>query len=351
MARPSIAIVGTGSMGSLHARVLHDSARADLAVVVESQEHVGRAVAGRHGAAWVSCLDDLPAVDAVVIAAATPAHHGLALQAIDAGLPLLVEKPLADDLTRCQEIVDAAARADVPLMCGLLERYNSAVVTAARLARDPVHVSAVRHSPYAPRIRTGVAWDLLVHDVDIALRLMQDEPSATTAKLGYFHPGSAVGAEDMAEALMSFPGGRLASVSASRIGQQKIRSLRITEVDRAIEVDLLRQSVTIYRHVDAEIATEDGLGYRQQTVIEIPALVQLGEPLAVQLDRFVDLLEGRVDAAAERESILPAHRVVDAVVASASVPPGDPHAPAASGGGVGVLPQAPRGASGLSSTA
>ena len=77
MARPSIAIVGTGSMGSLHARVLHDSARADLAVVVESQEHVGRAVAGRHGAAWVPSLDDLPAVDAVVIAAATPAHHAL----------------------------------------------------------------------------------------------------------------------------------------------------------------------------------------------------------------------------------------------------------------------------------
>jgi predicted dehydrogenase len=295
-------------------------ARPSIAVVVESQEDVGRTVAGRYDADWVPTLDDLPAVDAVVIAAATSAHHALALQAIDAGLPLLVEKPLADDLTRSQEIVDAAAKADVPLMCGLLERYNSAVVTAARLARDPVHVSAVRHSPYAPRIRTGVAWDLLVHDVDIALQLMQDEPSAVTAKLGYFHPGSAVGAEDMAEALMSFPGGRLASVSASRIGQQKIRSLRVTEVDRAIEVDLLRQSVTIYRHVDAEAATEDGLGYRQQTVIEIPALVQLGEPLAVQLDRFVDLLEGRVDVAAERESIMPAHRAVGAVVASASVP-------------------------------
>ena len=299
-------------MGSLHARVLHASARADLAVVVEPHEDVGRAVADRFGVGWVPTLDEVPAVDAVVSAAATPAHHGLALQAIDAGLPLLVEKPLADDLTRCEEIVDAAARTELPLMCGLLERYNSAVVTAARLAREPVHVSTVRHSPYAPRIRTGVAWDLLVHDVDIALQLMQDEPSAVAAKLGFFHPGSAVGAEDMAEALMSFPGGRLASVSASRIGQQKIRSLRITEVDRAIEVDLLRQSVTIHRHVDAEAASEDGLGYRQQTVVEIPALVQL--------DRFVDLLEGVGDVAAERKSIMPAHRAVDAVLASAPVP-------------------------------
>ncbi|TFV64166.1 Gfo/Idh/MocA family oxidoreductase [Geodermatophilus sp. DF01-2] len=319
MARPSIAVVGTGSMGSLHARVLHNSGRADLAVVVEPRQEVGRTVADRFGAAWAPDLDGLSGIDAVIIAAATHAHHGLALQVIDAGLPLLVEKPVADDLAKSQEIVDASEKADLPLMCGLLERYNSAVVTAAQLTREPVHVSAVRHSPYAPRIKTGVAWDLLVHDVDIALRLIGDEPTAVDATLGYFHPASVPGAEDMAESLLSFAGGRMASVSASRIGQQKIRSLRITEVDRAIEVDLLRQSVTIYRHVDAEAATEDGPGYRQQTVIEIPTLVQMGEPLAAQLDRFVDLVEGRVDAAQERASIMPAHRVVGAVVASAPV--------------------------------
>ena len=317
MARPSIAVVGTGSMGSLHARVLHNSSRADLAVVVEPREDVGRAVADRFGAAWAPDLSGVSGVDAVVVAAATQANHGLALQVIEAGLPMLVEKPVADDLAKSQEIVDASAKADLPIMCGLLERYNSAVVTAAQLTRDPVHISAVRHGPYAPRIKTGVAWDLLVHDVDIALRLIGDEPTSVEAKLGYFHPSSVPGAEDMAETLLSFPGGRMASVSASRIGQQKVRSLRITEVDRAIEVDLLRQSVTIYRHIDGDAATEDGLGYRQQTVIEIPALVQMGEPLGAQLDRFVDLIEGKVDAAAERASIMPAHRVVGAVVATA----------------------------------
>ena len=64
------------------------------------------------------------------------------------------------------------------------------------------------------------------------------------------------GAEDVVETLLSFPGGRMASVSASRIGQQKVRSLRITELDRVIEVDLLRPSVTIYRHIDSDAATE-----------------------------------------------------------------------------------------------
>jgi predicted dehydrogenase len=307
---PAIAVVGAGSMGALHARVVQSSARAELAVVVEPCEEVGRTVAGRFGARWAPDLSGLAGVDAVIVAAATSAHHRIALDVIAAGLPLLVEKPMADSLAAGEEIVASAAAAGLPIMCGLLERYNSAVVTAARLTRDPVYVSALRHSPYAPRIPTGVAWDLLVHDVDIALGLLGGEPASVDARFGYFHPHSLAGAEDLAEVQLAFPGGQLASLSASRIGQRKIRSLTISEVDRAIEVDLLRQTVTIYRHVDSEAASDDGLGYRQQTVIEIPAIVSLGEPLAVQLSHFVDLVEGAADADAEREAILPAHRVV-----------------------------------------
>jgi predicted dehydrogenase len=319
VAVPSIAVVGAGSMGALHARVVQTSSRAELAVVVEPRECVGRAVAQRYGARWAPDLSGLDGVHAVVVAAATSAHHPIALDVIDAGLPLLVEKPVADSLARSEEVVTAAAAAGLPVMCGLLERFNSAVVTAARLTRDPVYVSALRHSPYAPRIPTGVAWDLLVHDVDIAVRLLGAEPASLDARFGYFHPSSLAGAEDLAEVQLAFPGGQLASLSASRIGQRKIRALTITEVDRAIEVDLLRQTVTIYRHVDSEAASDDGLGYRQQTVIEIPAIAPLGEPLAAQLSHFVDLVEGAADADAEREAILPAHRVVARALETAAV--------------------------------
>jgi predicted dehydrogenase len=310
VAVPSIAVVGVGSMGALHARVVRSSARAELAVVVEPREAIGRAVAEQFGVRWAPDLSGLGDADAVIVAAATDAHHPIALEVLAAGLPLLVEKPVADDLSRCEEVVAAAGAAGLPLMCGLLERFNSAVVTATQLTRDPVHVTAVRHSPYAARIPSGVAWDLLVHDVDITLRLLGSEPRAVGAHLGYFHPGSLTGAEDLAEVQLSFPGGQLASLSASRIGQHKIRSLTITELDRVIEVDLLRQTVTIYRHVAEGAASDDGLGYRQQTVIEIPAITALGEPLAAQLTHFLDLVEGRADADTERASILPAHRVV-----------------------------------------
>jgi predicted dehydrogenase len=316
VAGPAIAVIGTGAMGALHARVVGSSLRAELAVVVEPREEVGRAVADRYGARWAPDLSGLSGVDAVIVAAATQVHRPVALEVVAAGLPLLVEKPLTDSLAACEEIVSAATNADVPLMCGLLERYNSAVVTAARLTRDPVHVRALRHSPYAPRIPTGVAWDLLIHDVDVALGLLPGEPVSVDARFGYFHPGSLARAEDLAEVQLGFAGGQLASLSASRVGHRKTRLLVITEVDREIEVDLLRQTVTIYRHVDSELATDDGLGYRQQTVIEIPAITPLGEPLAAQLSHFLDLVEGTADAAAERGSILPPHRVVEQALAT-----------------------------------
>jgi predicted dehydrogenase len=191
-------------------------------------------------------------------------------------------------------------------------------MTARALINEPIHLMARRHGPYAPRIKTGVAWDLLVHDVDIAVQFFGGQtPARVTSGARYFHPSSVEGAEDTIETVLTFPTG-LATVSASRLGQCKVRSLVVSELDRLIEIDLLRRDVTIYRHVSYDSASSDGLGYRQQTVIEIPELITGREPLATQLDRFVDLLEDKVGAAAERASILPSHRVVASVKETAA---------------------------------
>lgn len=117
---------------------------------------------------------------------------------------------------------------------------------------------------------------------------------------------------------MEFANGALAHVSASRIGQRKVRTLSIHEVDRLIEVDLLRRDVTVYHHVSDQPANIDGRGYKQQTVIEIPELLTSQEPLAAQLDQFVRLISGDADADAERRSILPSHEVVAQLKASHS---------------------------------
>lgn len=308
-----VVLVGAGSMGSHHARVISQSESAELAVLVDPREEVGRAVADRFGAAWRPELPDLDGYDAVVIAAATEAHHELALQVLGQDRPLLIEKPVADSLLRTEEILELADARDLPMMCGLLERYNPAVLTARTVLRDPVHVTATRHSPYTPRIRTGVAWDLLVHDVDLAINLIGTQPTTVSSKLGFYHPSSVSGAEDVATTILGFEDGAVAQISASRVGQHKVRTLAIHELDRLIEIDLLRRNLTVYRHV-SEDSVNDGPSYRQQTIIEIPEIPPAPEPLTAQFLRFLDVIDGRVDAAAERRTILPSHRVIDHVI-------------------------------------
>ncbi|MDT8910286.1 Gfo/Idh/MocA family oxidoreductase [Amycolatopsis sp. PS_44_ISF1] len=313
-----IALIGTGAMGTLHARVLSANDRAKLVRVIDPREEAGRAVAARFETEWTPEIGSLSDVDAVVLASATEVHYELAQEILGQGKPLLIEKPVCNSLELSDEIVALSAKQDVPLMCGLLERYNPAVMTARALISEPIHLMARRHGPYAPRIKTGVAWDLLVHDVDLAIQFFGGAtPTRVTSGAGYFHPQSVAGAEDAIETVLSFPTG-LATVSASRLGQRKVRSLVVSELDRLIEVDLLRRDVTIYRHVSHDSVTPDGLGYRQQTVIEIPELITGREPLASQLERFLDLLEGEIDADAERDLILPSHQVVAEVLTQAA---------------------------------
>jgi predicted dehydrogenase len=313
------ALVGAGVMGALHARVIAQSDRARLARVIEPRAEVGQAVADRYGARWSPDLTSLTDVDAVVVAAPTELHHDLAHQVLAAGKPLLIEKPVCGDLDATEDVVATAEKRGVPLLCGLLERFNPAVLTAFALVDRPVHLTVTRHSPYAPRIRTGVAWDLLIHDVDLAIQAFGgQEPTTVRGAFGYFHPDSEPGAEDVAEAVLSFGGRALANVSASRIGQRKVRTLVISEVDRLVEADLIRRDVTIYRHVSLDAATPDGRGYRQQTIMEVPELLSNREPLAAQLDHFLDILDGRADADEARRRILPAHRAVGQLFASQS---------------------------------
>jgi predicted dehydrogenase len=315
-ARPRVAVIGSGVMGAFHVRVIAQSERCDLVRVVEPDASVGRPLAEKYGAQWRPEADDFADLDAVVIATPTDHHADLVLRALDNGVPVLVEKPVTADLARTERLVAAADERQVPIMCGFVERFNPAILTVQSMVSEPVHVMAVRHSPYASRVRTGVAWDLLIHDVDACLRLLGHEPVQVRAGLGCFHPSSGEGSEDVAEAVMSFGSGAVATASASRIGQRKLRSMSIGELNRTIEVDLLRRDVTIYRHVSNDLGINGDLGYRQQTVIEIPQLASAREPLAAQLDHFLDLAAGSADMKEERESILPAHRVIHQVTES-----------------------------------
>lgn len=310
MSATRIALIGAGSMGRNHARVIAENPGAVLSTIVDPFEETGQAVASQYGARWVPELE-LDDVDAVVVAASTEHHYGIAKDVIAAGRPLLVEKPICPSFAQTKEILAASELSGTPIMCGFLERYNPAIMVAKKMIDEPLYARADRHSSYAPRIKTGVAWDLLVHDVDLISQIFGGaDPTSVGVEVGNFHPSSLPGAEDIIEATLRFDGGGIASASASRLGQRKVRSLLVQSLEHMVEIDLLRRGVTLYRHTAVSEVTPGGAGFRQVTEMEVPEVTGR-EPLVTQFDRFLDLVEGRVDADEERRSILPAHSIVE----------------------------------------
>ena len=200
------------------------------------------------------------------------------------------------------------------MTCGLLERFNAALCTALEIVEQPVLVTTVRHSHHLSRITTGVSYDLLIHDVDLVLRMAGGLPSSLTGHFGYVHPNSPPGAEDIAEATLRFDGGMLATLSVNRISQRKVRTVVVNDLHRLIEVDLVRQDVTVYRHIEGEWLDGEGGGVRQQTVIDIPVVRNIREPLAGQLDHFIALASGQLDAGAELATLRAPHAVVAQVI-------------------------------------
>ena len=303
-----IGLIGAGNMGALHARTIFNNALTELAWVCDPQEKIGSGIATKYSSRYIN-EPDLAAVDAVVIAAPTQFHFNIGSEIISAGLPLLLEKPLANSLGEVKELIELSTKKGSPLMCGLLERFNPAVRTAFDLCRDPIHFKSVRHSPMTARIVTGVTGDLLIHDVDLALTLFGELPVKTLGLTDSVDHS----VEDVVEALLNFGSGRVGSLSASRRSQRKVRAITIAEGERLIEVDLLRQDITIYKHVFESI-TDDEIGYRQQTIIDIPMLHHHGEPLMMQLDHFVALINGQQDVEIERSRIVGPHQVIHDVL-------------------------------------
>lgn len=297
-------------MGANHARVIAESEVADLAMVVDRETERADALARQFGAPVVVDQSEIARhCDAVIIATSTPTHVDVALPLLEAGMPLLIEKPLAESAADTDKLIDASARAGVPLMCGFVERFNPALVTALSLIDEPVvNLHAMRHSPHNPYVSASVVQDLLIHDIDLALRLNGGATLPDVRGSNWTPPNS--DRSEVVECVLRFGTEMLANLSASRWGQRKIREVRIVTDRQLIEVDLLRVNVSVYRNISQSLV-EGGGPYRAETVMDVPFVRHRGEPLAMQLSAFVDLVRG-ADATlidAERASIIGPHLV------------------------------------------
>ncbi len=229
-----VGVAGCGHFGRFHALKLAAAPRVVLAGVHDPDRDRAAAVAREtHSAAlgWEALLET---ADAVVIAAPAEAHCPLATQALQAGLHVLVEKPIAATLEEADALAALAARQDRVLQVGHLLRYSAEHRAISERMRRPLYVDCVRIAPFKPRgTDVSVILDLMIHDLDLVLALV-DSPIASVDAVG---APVASAHEDIANARVRFENGCVATITASRISLKTERKMRLFSQEGYMSVD------------------------------------------------------------------------------------------------------------------
>ena len=289
-----VAIVGAGIMGSRHARVARSVPAAEVAVVVDPDEYKGRKLAEHVGAAYMPSVDALPGlVDAAIVSVPTESHVEIGTVLLENGLDVLMEKPIAATVDEAERLVAAAQEHDRILMVGHVERFNPAVIELARHLSGLIHIDVRRVGPFTPRIATGVALDLMIHDIDVVSWLAGSQPEVISAMVRRVRSDT----EDIAVCFLTFPTGVSAVLTASRASQAKQRQIELTQKDNVVVADLVRGQVTVHRVEHSEFVDEGGSMYRQSGIVEIPYLEHQGEPLLLEQRHFLECVLGRTQPA------------------------------------------------------
>ena len=285
-----VAVVGAGLMGTNHARILRRLPEAECTLVVDRDGRRGRALAASVGAQYSA---DPGAVaqhaEAAVVAVPSEVHAEVGVPLLQAGVDLLVEKPVAMTVEDADALIEAARENDRILMVGHVERFNPVVLQLDGLVEDLLHLEVTRMGPFSPRVTADVVLDLMIHDLELALALAGSDVERVEG-MGRRERTDSL---DLATALLQFRTGVTATVTASRVGQSKIRRIELTQRANFVVLDLVRQDLTIHRVDHNEFLTEGGARYRQSGHIEIPFLEHSGEPLALELEHFLECVAHR----------------------------------------------------------
>ena len=275
----SVAVIGAGQFGRNHCRVVHESQRAQLAAIADTDTARAQEAAARYQTIALSDARDLPGkIDAAIIAAPTTVHADIGCYLLDAGIDVLVEKPIATDLASAGRLIDAAARAGRILQVGHLERFNPAVLALEQRVTLPLFFEIHRMNLFSPRsLDVDVVLDLMIHDVDLVLALARSEPEEIRAA------GISIlsGKVDIANVRLQFPNGCVANLTASRISTERVRKLRLFQPHQYLSLDYARQDLAVF-----SVSGDRQIGFEQAAVIK-------GEPLKLQFDAFLDSVASR----------------------------------------------------------
>jgi predicted dehydrogenase len=278
-----IAVVGVGSFGRNHVRVLHQSPHAELAGIVDLNRERAAAVGAEFSCPAYADLDELKResggrLDAAVVAVPTTAHREAGCRLLAQGLDVLIEKPIAGSLEDAQALVSVAREHGRILQVGHLERFNPAVIALKQICRLPLFFEIHRMSLFSPRsLDVDVVLDLMIHDLDIVLDLVGQAPEEIRAA------GICILSEkvDIANVRLAFPGGCVANLTASRVSTERVRKVRLFQPEQYISLDYQRQDGAVF-----SVSGNQQIGYQ-------PLAVAKDEPLKLELETFLQSVASR----------------------------------------------------------
>ena len=275
-----VGVIGVGNMGKNHPRVYVELG-AELVGIADTDAENLRKIAAHHGVMAYSHYEELlnQGLDAVSIVVPTTLHKVVALAAIEKGINLLVEKPIADSVENAQDIIKAAEKYNVKLMVGHLERFNPAVRKMKQIIDDGilgklVCISARRVGPFVPRISdVGIIVDVATHDIDIIRYLIGSECTSVYGRSTRYKNIKG----DAAFVLLGF-GDVSASVEVNWYTPHKIRVITVTGTEGVAYMDYIKQEIEIY-HAEWKM---------------IPKVDQ-AEPLKLELQHFLDCIKSNTE--------------------------------------------------------
>jgi predicted dehydrogenase len=292
-------VVGTGSLGFHHARILREVPEVQMAGIFDLRPERALEVSRELEVRAFDKLDALlDQVDAVVVAVPTVDHESVATVALGRGIHVMVEKPMAPDLDAADRILAAAASSGAVLQIGHVERFNAALQAAEEYLERPLFIESHRIAPFVPRSTdVAVVLDLMIHDVDLVQALVR-EPIREIAAAGLPVLTANV---DIANARLTFQGGAVANLTASRVSIERMRKLRIFQRSGYLSLNLaegtgeflrLKQELPIAVQVSgsAPSVPEGGM---DALVERIPLTGKRVEPLRRELENFRDACLGR----------------------------------------------------------
>lgn len=286
-------------MGRLHARVYSEMPRVKLVGVCDINPEAAEAAAEAQGCQAFASPDALLAhVKAVTIAVPTASHPQIAERCLAAGVACLIEKPLAKDVSDARRISDAAERSGALVQVGHIERFNPAVRAMEKLNVSPQFIEVTRISPLTFRsIDVGVVLDMMIHDIDIVLKLARSAVAKVDA-VGVSVIGEV---EDICNARLTFANGCVANITASRLALKTERRLRVFSPDAYVSLDYQKRyglvarrggNLQAIRDAVARIRSGEIDDLSQLNFADLVSVEQLKiddiEPLRAELESFVE---------------------------------------------------------------